>query len=514
MKNIYFLFDKRIKYLIIGLAIIFLLFFAFSILYVVFRTRYLLFLFIFVHILFFLWSVFFILYIFNTINVLKNIMVFLKKELDGAVEKYTNTINGLKEIFKNNCEQYNYFNECDVLLRLEKLCEENNNLKNYFLEIMQVFKMKDILKNFQNLIKRGTSHIIDYLSIFEDVIKKSIEYKKRIIKQNEDLVNIFIYPVTYSIDITRDWKEHFEKIFDKMLNQNLIQLEIIKKINEDDLIIINDILENFKTQHEKSSLYSIKYREGLPAFFNKVDDVKNVFIDSLTKYAKNFEKISNITENINSISEKIRMISLNLSIEASKSSNKSFMIIGKELQKLSLDTQQFIKKMKEEFNSSFKQLEELKEENTLKIEDLNNFIDIYKNLAIEYDTNIKEIEISLNKFIDNVKTSNEENRNLIFSIFYDIQRVSIIKEQVDHKDKFLSNGLEEILNYYTILLQKEDLLNITEDKKREIYKNLLDKIRSFVSTKEERNYLNELYKKYLDIEIDDGEFKDKDIIIF
>ena len=159
-------------------------------------------------------------------------------------------------------------------------------------------------------------------------------------------------------------------------------------------------------------------------------------------------------------------------------------------------------------------LEELKEENTLKIEDLNNFIDIYKNLAIEYDTNIKEIEISLNKFIDNVKTSNEENRNLIFSIFYDIQRVSIIKEQVDHKDKFLSNGLEEILNYYTILLQKEDLLNITEDKKREIYKNLLDKIRSFVSTKEERNYLNELYKKYLDIEIDDGEFKDKDIIIF
>jgi len=415
----------------------------------------------------------------------KFILSFIKR----VNELYSSTSSAAEEEFQ---DIENILSDISGILGKLKISEntEENLVDDTFLKIEEIDENINL-------------YFFQSISLIESLIKKTSEIARNLIVENKQILNNIICPTYTCLEISKEWKKKIEEVFEKSLNDTFKKITFIKEINESNSKLIKDTVDSFVQQQKNSSLFLLKQKQGLKEFFSHIEDVESKFFNYLEEYSKEFDKIGAIIKNIQNISETMKMVSLNMNIEASKThGNKAFNILAKELHNLSQKTENFANEVEKEVKFSLIKMREEKEKQLIELEKLHELINISKSITSEYDENIQHLNKSLSELISKINENNERNKTLIFDLFKSFQEVSITKEELGHKDFFISKKIEEINTALLNLLEQKKLC-VGEEQNYENRKKILHELLSIISTKREKEFLEELYIKYLNEKLEE-----------
>lgn len=360
----------------------------------------------------------------------------------------------------------------------------------------------------------NTYSISDIKKIIFEIIDETINLfylKERDSKLGK--IKNFFCPLCFSTEIFLEFGNYLQDTIRNNASNVINTLDKIKKEQDSSYNILLDILNDFIKKVEKGKLSQLKNKENLDSFFSRVQKSQSDISFTINNYFNEFKNIDIISQEIEDISEKIRMITFNLSIEASKSENRAFRVISKELQNLSLKTQNFVKNIISNTKKSIKNIESEREK---RIKDLNELEDVIQNARIlnqEFEDLMKGIYTIAEKLNTTVNIFIEDKKN-IFSIFNNIQTVQIDSEIIEHFLKFIGDIFNSKIDFLHESIGGK--LGACDDipYKKEIIKNTFKKVEEYVTTKQEKEILKILYKKYLNLEIEEASYKEDDVIIF
>ncbi len=433
-------------------------------------------------------------------------------------------IQRVNELYTSVNELYTSVNETqfqDVKNILSDISEILNKLSIKENQEGENIGDEDVLSQLEEIDESINMYFFQSISLIESLIRKTSEFASKVLVENKKILNDIICPTYISLEISKEWKERIEKIFNQSLSDTFKKITFIKDINESNSKLIKDTVDSFIEQQKNSSLFLIRHKKGLDKFFSHIENEEQKFFNYIEEYYKEFEKIASSVKNIESISETMKVVSLNMNIEASKThGNKAFAILAKELQTLSERTEKFAKEIEKETKISLIKIREEKEKQIEELRKLNELINISKTITMEYDKNIQELNDSLTDLIKRITENNEKNKNLIFDLFKSFQEVSITREELVHKDSFITRKMKEIKDVLLNILEEKNICKEDEqslDKRKAIFEELL----SLITTKREKEFLKELYITYLNEELIDKEVFDEkiskseeDVIIF
>ncbi|MDH7554311.1 MAG: hypothetical protein QHH74_11710 [Spirochaetota bacterium] len=99
----------------------------------------------------------------------------------------------------------------------------------------------------------------------------------------------------------------------------------------------------------------------------------------------------------------------------------------------------------------------------------------------------------------------------IFQQFEDIQKLVIIKEEISHRDMFHKHMLEKVNNVIQLLIRDHKVCQGFDCQYRIDSFKLIE---GLITTADEREFLKQLYKKYLNKELEEEEHQQGDVILF
>ncbi|MFN3603123.1 MAG: hypothetical protein ACK4UJ_00265 [Leptonema sp. (in: bacteria)] len=430
------------------------------------------------------------------------VFIYLIYKLQALFLKENKQKDILIEILKDEQEKNQ-----KIVLAIKSFLEmvkDSHISKNFLIEYQ-----KDPINNEQNLCDKLNEKEVS----FEELIKETISCKDRTnrlflfyVENTKKLIEQFttvnFFKTLFTVEINLNIFEYYIEAYFKLLNKvyefisNFAkEFHMDSKIIQDELSTLQKNINTIKKDIESHSNTIDEFIE----FFKEFTNQNINFIDQISKdYEKNLEILKNIQE----ISEKIKMLSLNLSIEASRtSSNKVFDVLSEELQSFSHRIQNFSfrireeilqtnEKAKEETEIQIKKLENIK----FSVENLTslrksivstflNFEEIHKNLIIRSKEVLTKSEQALQNFFNNyqnlkiieesfknifslLKTKNnlyEENVESSFWILFkeDIDKTKIIEETLREYAKMTKTEIE--LNVLLSLCDKFNIVNLKKE---------------------------------------------------
>lgn len=434
---------------------------------------------------------------------------------------------------KKNFDQFTR-NSINFLKRIESIynksysIESNNEIDNLMISLSNnLKKIDDVEKiegNIEILNENIHTYLVDTLTIIESFIEKITEKPVDEYKKTIQLISNNVCPICYTNTILNEWQLHIKSGCITHISTILDSLERIKTTQESHAMANSNLISNFIAKEELTKKVSSQQIEADKNFFSRIDFIKNDFLNSVTRYFEEFNKIHKVTKEIEEISESIRMIALNLSIEASKTHNKAFIVIAKELQNLSLETQNFTKNIVSEIENSIKNLENEKEVKIKEANELSSMLDMSKSLNADFQNILNEIFDIFKNITDQIEKEDQENRKNILKIFSDIQTLNIQIEILEHFFSIMNSKINEKIDslHRTIGGKKGACDNI--EFKYEIMQKTFEEIEKIITTKDEINFFNNLKEKVFGIKekividdkinINNEEKKIENVIIF
>lgn len=317
--------------------------------------------------------------------------------------------------------------------------------------------------------------------------------------------------IKLNLDFFKSYLEYFFHLMDKVYQQIHIfsqDFHLNTKIIEKEIEILQDhskkIQENFQDHNQK--------------IYNFIEFVKNfnqTTIDFINQISSDYQKNLDFLKNIQEISEKIKMLSLNLSIEASRtSSNKVFDVLAQELQNFSQKIQNFSNQIKEEIlQTNDKIQEETKSQlnQTSKMKSQINELTSIQNTIQNFFTEFQSLNQNL---IYRSKEVLEKSENSIKEFLGSYQNLEVIEESfknffilIEQKNAIYEQSLKEVMKI--IYGDESKIFYFLE----EVIKDFINKIK----TEKELEVIYSLCDQYnlqnLKKEIR-TKFSDKDIILF
>lgn len=366
------------------------------------------------------------------------------------------------------------------------------------------------LLRFEEIDESLNMYFFQSITLIETLIKKTNEMTYNILNENMNILNNIICPTYISLEISKEWKTRIERMFEQNLNETFKKITYIKEINESNSKLIKDTIDNFLEQQKNSFLFLVKQEHDLNDLFSHMENIENNIINYINDYYKELETIDRTIRNIEEISESIKMVSLNMNIEASKTQgNKAFNILARELQSLSDKTEKFARQIEKEIKGATQRIRKEREKQTEDLSKLHELVGISRSLTEEYNESIQRINKSLDDLIKKINDNNERNKKLIFELFKSFQEVAITRDELNHKDIFITQKMEEINDMLLKILQEKQLCK-EETKNYNERKRILESLSSIITTKREKEFLRELSIQYLNEELKE---KDEEVPI-
>lgn len=426
------------------------------------------------------------------INLINIFLIFKYKiknlsQIDEGEKNYENLIlqfkNEINPIMKQFAEQYGI----ETIKKFEQYIEEINSSSQF------INNMKEI--------------IVEGLKELSELYLGEKKEKFSIIKNH-------LCPICFANEVIVEFENYSKDNIKRNMTDVINLLDQIKSEQNKSYHRILQIITDFTKEIESGKVVELQNNENLSYVFSKTQQLQLDIAETINNYYEEFKKIDVACKEIEEISEKIRMITLNLSIEASKSQNKAFNVIAHELQKLSFKTQDFVKNIMSNIKRSIANIEMQKESKLNEIKEVNEQIEKARLINEEFEKTLKGIYETVDKLSDTVNVFIEDKRN-IFSVFENVQKIQIGTEIIEHFFKLIN---ETILNntdqVHELLGGKKGACD-DPDLKKYIIQNTLDKLKKLITTEEERELINLLYKKYLGIELKENSSKpEEDIILF
>jgi len=301
------------------------------------------------------------------------------------------------------------------------------------------------------------------------------------------------------------------------------------KLNED-FLKYNKQLENLIEISQTSLKYSNNSIEKAQENFNAI----NLLYENLKNLSEMYSKIEEFSKQIQNIATQTNLLSLNASIESSKTgeSGKGFSVVASEIRKLASHTKLFAENISELTLETGNSLNNIKD-STNKVEEiikfivgnlkgLNGLIDKLNQMINNIENYSNKLNLSLNEISSNISkhlndlTLVEQSQLDIFSDFNKLLEkfsyfkfIKLLPEIEEKYYDILKNELEYIED--NVL---KNPYNITSDGKFELNGHIVDSliVNNLNITKDE-SILANLKRKNPDLEITIFQFTDKGELI-
>lgn len=345
-----------------------------------------------------------------------------------------------------------------------------------------------------------------YIAILKELVLIIQSYRNKIYSLYMHLGTLC--PVHLPLDLADEWAQFIDSRFESSFEMVKRSIQSIQKIQSESIEYVNYVLELLKGFKDKRA---VQYEEMM-SFYARMRNTQESFAQYLSTVSQTFQFIKEIMTQVEEITDKINILSLNMSIEANKlTGNNVFSIIAKELHAFSEQTIKYFDPMKKTIEQNLNVIEEKKKEEQEAIAQIQEFINISEKMVKEYENNIDQFT----KLIDNItKMLLKQDGNVkenIFQQFEDIQKLVIIKEEMSHRDEFNQTMLQKVNNVIQQLIRDHKVCQGFDCQYRIDSFKLIE---GLITTAGEREFLKQLYKKYLNKELEEEEHKQGDVILF
>ncbi|MEJ5285100.1 MAG: methyl-accepting chemotaxis protein [Brevinematales bacterium] len=409
--------------------------------------------------------------------------------------------------------------------KMSQIDEEENSYENLILKFKS--EINPIMKQFADeygieTIKKFEQYIEEintssqFISNVKEIVIEGIKQLSELYigekKEKLTIIKNHLCPKCFANEVIVEFENYSKDNIKKNMTDVISLLEHIKSEQNKSYHRILQIITDFTKGIESGKVVGLQNNENLSYVFSKTQQLQLDIAETINNYYDEFKKIDIACKEIEEISEKIRMITLNLSIEASKSQNKAFNVIAHELQKLSFKTQDFVKNIMSNIKKSIANIELQKENKLNEIKEVNEQIEKARLINEEFERTLKGIYETVDKLSDTVNLFIEDKKN-IFSVFENMQNIQIGTEIIEHFFKLINETiLHNTDQVHEILGGKKGACD-DPDLKKYIVQNTLDKLKKIITTEEERELVKLLYKKYLDVDLSEDTNKPEEGII-
>ncbi|MEW6526017.1 MAG: methyl-accepting chemotaxis protein [Spirochaetota bacterium] len=424
-----------------------------------------------------------------------------KKNIVSTINKIIETAHAkaINEIFELAHDKINDMNNTICCEDVQKLVTETDS----------TIKNIELKSSLPGKINNGT--IYEYYEyIYKEIICGLLviiyEYHRKLISLYQQLETLC--PTKLPLLIAEEWNEFIDTRFTSSFELVKDSIQLLQKIQAESIEYVQYVLEILKGFKDKRA---VQYDQMI-GFYAKMRNTQESFAQYLSTVSQTFQFIKEIMVQVEEITDKINILSLNMSIEANKlTGNNVFAIIAKELHTFSEQTIKFFEPMKKTIEQNLNTIEEKKKEEQDALAQIQEFINLSEKMIKEYEENIDQFT----RLVDNVSkaliTQDEGVKGNLFKQFEDIQKLVIIKEEMDHRDKFTNIMLHKVNNTIQKLIREHKVCQGVQCEYRIDSFKLLE---SLITTADEREFLKKLYKKYLHKELDEDEHKQGDVILF
>jgi len=368
-------------------------------------------------------------------------------------------------------------------------------------------------QNMEQLLKQIEPYAaVTNLEMLPEVIKSTSEQfdrerseLERTIKNNEveleelrKLKNSLneLCPVHIPVDISGRWDALIDREWGKVNKDALDNLNTIKLMNDQNQEFISEVIKEFGEQQNTFTSFSQKYRVNMEEYTRKAETAKRAVLDELANSSKKIEDTFAQFIQIEDITEKIKMISLNLSIEASKvRGSESFSFLARELRRLAQSTEETIKGISVSIKETVVSMKNSREDQVRDLTTMDSILQEFEKLLKEYDDASEKLHSYMRRAIDRINTNQEEQKTILLNFFKTLQQIAITKEELEHKLEYYGVFLKLTNEYVQKALRTEKQCLGTACPQRKVFLEELSKI---ANTDEERRMVNDLFKELLD----------------
>jgi hypothetical protein len=411
--------------------------------------------------------------------------------------------------------QNDYLNHCNTSInKITPLINENYyDIEGIEDRIMIINDNKTFIPESNKLILNYEQYIAEYHAGNDKAIK-IIDTLVDIISNYHNTLKMLhnkletLCPVHLPLDLADEWQNFIDVRFDASFGAVKNAIQSIQKIQEDSIEYVQYVLAILKGFKDKRA---IQYEEMI-GFYSKMRNSQESFAKYLSTVSQTFQYIKEILVQVEEITDKINILSLNMSIEANKlTGNNVFSVIAKELHIFSEQTIKHFEPIRKTIEQNLNVIEEKKKEEQDAIQQIQEFINLSENLINEYEKNIDQFTKLVDSVSKNLVKQDEDVKSNIFQQFEDLQKLVIIREQISHRDAFNKDIIDRVNNIIQQLIREHKICDGINCQYRIDSFKLLE---SLITTADEREFLNMLYKKYLNKTIEENGHKQGDVVLF
>ncbi len=320
------------------------------------------------------------------------------------------------------------------------------------------------------------------------------------------------------------WHNIIEDKMDNNISKLSLGIESLQKMQDQFNIEISNIESKLKNLDNLVKNITTDNTANMENFFESFNKIIEKIYKDYENLQLNFNLISQNIETIDDLSKDISVIAFNIEIEASKMrESKVFTVLAKEVINFSNQLSEYYSTINniildiKKFLSSTNYNEEYIKKNVY------SYLDKIELLCGEYDKAFNDLRLLNQQLI----MQNKENQKIFLADVNDnlqtLQKLAICLEELEHRNKFFNsiikttqNDLENIFQIANINIEKEE---------KDFNQSLLENLKKMITTKDEIEFLKEVYKQILNKEFKENEVelenkyqnkdgKDEGIIIF
>lgn len=362
---------------------------------------------------------------------------------------------------------------------------------------------KEFLSHFHDEFHSVKSSIIDSRNIddplsFLKVYVHNVRICNRILYGYISMTNNLLHRFTpdsffktiVAMDLNFHFFRHYISSFFELLNVLYNRLYILvedfmvnSETTKKDLEIINESTKQLK---EQIQLQKYTILENINQF--------RVFVEKNTNFVENiikeYERNEVLVKNIQDIAEKMKMLSLNLSIEANRSSgNKVFDVLAEELQSFTDKIQSFSQKIRSEMNEVRAKMNNEIQNHTEELQHLTSQI---RYLEISHESihdSFTNYVIVHDELIQKTSDFLIHSQSAIKNFLSHYQELKVIEESIKNMIDIFNTQKQK---FEEIVFQLQHYLYKEKAKSDEVYSEICEEYIRRVKTDKEVNVLLEM----------------------
>ena len=375
---------------------------------------------------------------------------------------------GLSTIFSESTD-----NQHDDIISEQSI---SNDVQELLAQVLNAFAVK----------KREFEELKANMECLESVKNKLIDYQTAL----DPLCSVHL-----PVDLTPRWNAMIESNWSVVSKEALVSLDKIKSMNDQNQEFIQDLEKEFGIQQDNFIEFSEIYSKNITDYARKAGIIRTSFMQSIESSSSRIEETFASFGKVVEIIERIKMISLNMSIEASKvRGSDAFYFLARELRKLATDTEETLSGITMIIQTTLETMHTSKDKQTKEFMAMDEVVQQFEKTLDNYKQTSSKLAEFIQKAIYQIDKNQESQRLILLEFFKNLQRIAIVKEEFEHRIKFESIILDKVNNVIYNLVRKDKPCAGTDCAYR---REALEALAKIANTDAERQFVNELFKEYL-----------------